>query len=529
MTDDVPERALEEGPLPSKGEPGSTEGELDSSGVRSSRTPDGPVRQEVAGSVDRRSFFRVFGRQTISTVAQVAGMANAVSRGTTAALTTAAELGLGSPQANAERLASGAMTAPALDDAGEAFSGIGQDFEAEPQPRFRSPYRVAADTLYVLDQRLLPDRLDEITCRRGADVAFLMRTMAVTGGALMAQVAAYGLALTGLEVAERRWVERLAELRRATQVLTFARPSARMVRWAMDRMEPLWMASEHDLLGTNAASALRAEADAIASEVSLGSSRIARTAAELLRQPNGEIVRILVHGDLGTLTSGMIGTGLAAIQQLAAEGHPIKVWVTETRPFLDGARLAAWELRLAGIDPTVLPDSAVAWLLEHEPVDAVLLGAEWIAGNGDTANVVGSRAVAELAALVLRDGVPVPVYVCAPLASIGLDAPDGKAIPPDMRPGRDLGTFQAGFTPPHDGLLNPATDVVPAARISAIVTDEGVLRAPFGRSIAKALAARDARRQAPVPGSNPPAGTPPMPVDAPGAQAATVPSVAGDG
>jgi methylthioribose-1-phosphate isomerase len=426
-------------------------------------------------------------------VAQVAGMASAVSRGT-----TAAELGLGSPQANAERLASGAMTAPALDDAGEAFGGARHGVAGgEPPPQFRSPYRVTSDMLYVLDQRLVPDRLEEIACRRGADVAFLMRTMAVTGGPLLAQVASYGLALTALEVANRRWQERSAELRRATQVMTFARPSARMVRWAMDRLEPIWKASEHDLLGINAASAIRAEAEAIASEASIGNSEIARTMAELLRQPNGEVVRVLVHGDPGTLTSGMAGTGLAAIQQLASEGHPIKVWLTETRPFLDGARLAAWELRLAGIEHTVLPDSAVAWLLEHEPVDAVLLGAEWIAANGDTANVVGSRAVAELASLGLQDGVPVPVYVCAPAASIGLDTPDGRAIPPDMRPGRDLAAFQSGFKPPREGLLNPAVDMVPGARISAFVTDEGVLGVPFETSLAQAVAARDARRSLP--------------------------------
>ncbi len=509
------------------------------------RPPDdgGTPEPQDTGSVDRRSFFRVFSRQTISTVAQVAGMANAVSRGTTAALTTAAELGLGSPRANAERLASGAMTAPALDDAGETFGGGGHGAVAEATPRFRSPYRVAADMLYVLDQRLVPDRLEEIACRRGADVAFLMRTMAVTGGPLLAQVASYGLAFTALEVANRRWQERSAELRRATQALTFARPSARMVRWAMERLEPIWKESEHDLLGINAASTMRAEADAIASEASIGNSAIARTMAELLRQPNGEPVRVLVHGDPGTLTSGMIGTGLAAIQQLAGEGHPMKVWLTETRPFLEGARLAAWELRLAGIEHTVLPDSAVAWLLEHEPVDAVLLGAEWIAANGDTANVVGSRAVAELASLGLRDGVPVPVYVCAPMASIGMDAVDGRAIPPDMRPGRDLATFQTGFKPPREGLLNPAIDVVPSSKITAFVTEEGVLGAPFGKSLDEATSARDAPRQArvsaddsaPSPasatseGSAPTVGTAMASRSAPAADAAGTTEVAGTG
>jgi methylthioribose-1-phosphate isomerase len=528
MNDDVPERRLDGSPRPSV-EPANAGGKDDLSvAPRESageHAPDVPRAQIAAGSVDRRSFFRVFSRQTISTVVQVAGMANAVSRGTTAALTTAAELGLGSPRANAERLTSEAMTS--LDE--ETFASAGEEGFGGSQLRFRSPYRVAADTLYVLDQRLVPDRLEEISCRRGADVAFLMRTMAVTGGPLMAQVAAYGLALTALEVADRRWQERQAELRRATQVMTFARPSARMVRSAMDRMEPIWKASESDLDGTNAAAALRAEADAIASEASIGNGQIARTTAELLRQPNGQVVRVLVHGDPGVLTSGMIGTGLAAIQQLAAERHPIKVWLTETRPFLEGQRLAAWELRLAGIDHTVLPDSAVAWLLEHEPLDAILLGAEWIAANGDTANVIGSRAVAELASLGLRDGVPVPVYVCAPVASIGLDAADGQAIPPDMRPGRDLGTFQTGYKLPHDGLLNPATDVVPGARITAIVTEAGVLGAPFRRSISEAAAARDAWRPVTPAGSAAALGNAPAADRASDTQGAHSPDAAGAG
>ena len=201
-----------------------------------------------------------------------------------------------------------------------------------------------------------------------------------------------------------------------------------------------------------------------------------------------------MHGDPGLLSCGQVATALGAITLLASEGRELRVWVTETRPYLDGARLAAWELTNAGIEHTVLPDTAVAYLLDHEHIDAVLLGAECIAANGDTANVIGSQAVAELACRARADTQRVPVYICAPATCIDTATPDGSAIPVELRPGRDLATYQSGINPTRVNALNPATDVIPARCIEAFVTELGVLHSPTPRELAAAFAERESHR-----------------------------------
>ena len=142
---------------------------------------------------------------------------------------------------------------------------------------------------------------------------------------------------------------------------------------------------------------MRREADTLAIDAMTDHAAIAQHLAALLPRPTGRPLHLLVHGNPGLLSCGQVATALGAITLLSSEGRELHVWVTETRPYLDGARLAAWELSNAGIEHTVLPDTAVAYLLDHEDIDAVLVGAETIAANGDTANVVGSQAVAELA------------------------------------------------------------------------------------------------------------------------------------
>jgi methylthioribose-1-phosphate isomerase len=195
------------------------------------------------------------------------------------------------------------------------------------------------------------------------------------------------------------------------------------------------------------------------------------------------------------LTCGHVGTVLGAIERIAGEGRPVKVWVTETRPDLEGARLATWELAQHSIEHVTLPDSAVAYLLGNEAIDAVLMGAEWIAANGDSANVIGSRAAAELAAVAGRDG-PVPVMVAAPVATVDLATADGAALPKELRPPRDLATFQTGFRVDRLSALNPAIDVVPADRIGALVTEVGAIDPSDADALAAAVAERDARRPA---------------------------------
>ena len=436
----------------------------------------------------RRQFFRLFGKQAIQTVTQVAGVASAVSQMPTNAAAGLMGLGLGDTRQNA---------------AGAVSRQVAQRSTATPPTTvdapYRSPYRIDGDVLYLVDQRRLPEVLEEQACRRGSDIAFYLRAAAARGGPLMAQLGAYGLAMTARESAGRSAPQRSSELRRVTRAIAMSRPGSRMLQWALETLNDLAEAMGTEASGDDVAVALRTAADTLAMEAQQDHARIAQLTAELLPRPDGRPLHVLIHGDPGALTSGMVGTAINALMLRAADDPKVHVWVTETRPYLEGARLATWELANAGIEHTLLPDSAVAALLDMEAIDAVLMGAEWIAANGDTANVIGSRGVAELAAAAVAG--PVPVYVCTPLTSYDPDVPDGSAIPPDIRPARDLGIYLTGVRIDRLHGYNPAADVIPARRITAFVTEMGVLSPSDGDALRGALAERAARRIWPEPPS----------------------------
>ncbi|MFN8619434.1 MAG: hypothetical protein U0869_01645 [Chloroflexota bacterium] len=449
----------------------------------------------------RRAFFRSFGRQAFTTAAQVVGMTQAVSQATTNVAVNLAGLAV-DPQGTAQRL--GVTPAPSAVGANPATPAAGTSATpgqlpaparpatpAGPPAQHKSPYRLSGDVLYLLDQRGLPEKLDEQVCRRASDVAFYLRVMAVRGGPLMAQLSAYGLALTAKEFAPRAYHARQAEWKRCCRALVAARPGSRMIRFAIDRMSAI-----HDTFGPDAdpvevANRLRREADSLAMEAQLDHATIARHLAARLPNPDGRPLQLLVHGAPGTSTGGHIGTALNAIALLAQDERRIKVWITETRPYLEGARLATWELGPTGVETIVLPDLAVGYLLDHETVDAVLLGAEWIAANGDTSNVAGSRVVAEMAAVGRRGSVP--VYVAAPITTYDPAMADGDALPGELRPARELTQHLAGWKPERPVGLVPALDVIPVGRITAFVTEGGFVE-PDPAALGAALAARTARR-----------------------------------
>jgi methylthioribose-1-phosphate isomerase len=413
-------------------------------------------------------------------VTQVAGVANAVSQMPTNAAAGLMGLGLGDPQQ------------------GSARPAAGQSAARTPAPAptssapYRSPYRVDGDVLYLVDQRRLPEALEEQTCRRGSDVAFYLRAAAARGGPLMAQLAAYGLAMSARESAGRSAPQRTSELRRVTRALAASRPGSRMLIWALDHLTAVVDALGEDASGDEMADALRAAADGLAMDAQVDHARIAQEVAALLPRPEGRPLGVLLHGDPGAMTSGVVGTAINGLMLWAGEGRLLHVWVTETRPYLEGARLATWELGNAGIEHTLLPDSAVASLFANEAIDVVLLGAEWIAANGDTANVVGSHAVAELAATAPSG--PVPLYVCTPITTLDPDTPDGASIPGDSRPSRDLGLYLTGVRMDRLRGYNPGTDVIPVARIRAFVTEMGVLSPADPADLQRAYEARSARR-----------------------------------
>ena len=204
---------------------------------------------------------------------------------------------------------------------------------------------------------------------------------------------------------------------------------------------------------------------------------------------------MLTHCNTGPLACGQFGTALGVVQAAHHAGRPIHVWVDETRPYLQGARLTAWELAQAGVPHTLLPDVAAGHLMARGEVDVVIVGADRVAANGDTANKVGTYTLAVLAA---RHGIP--FYVAAPMSSIDLGTPDGTAIPIEER-GADEVLLVRGkrIAPLGTDVRNPSFDITPAELITGIVTDEGVLRPPYEVSLVEA-AERRAQRRSSSPG-----------------------------
>ena len=311
--------------------------------------------------------------------------------------------------------------------------------------------RLEDDRVVFLDQRLLPDEEAELECRSSADVAEAIRTLAVRGAPLIGVAAAYGYALAAA---------RGEDPVRAAETLVAARPTAVNLAWAVEEMER----------GDQSPEALAEQARAIHADEVERCRQMAEHAADLL-SPRA---RALTHCNAGGLATGGYGSALGALKTAFARGILDYVFVDETRPLLQGSRLTAWELERAGIPHGVIADSAAAALMARGEVTHVLTGADRIAANGDTANKIGTYALAVLAS---HHGLP--FYVVAPTSTIDLATPSGAGIPIEER---DAGEVTERFA-----ARNPAFDVTPAELITAVVTERGVHRAPFEESLHEAV------------------------------------------
>jgi methylthioribose-1-phosphate isomerase len=318
--------------------------------------------------------------------------------------------------------------------------------------------------------------------------------MAVRGAPAIGQVAALALAQSAVLASRSRPYARRATIRGAANALRNARPTAVNLGWAVDRLMARYRAvGDLNDDGEVIAAALRDEADAIVAEATEDHARLAEAGFAALPEPTVEHpLRLLTHCNTGPLACGQFGTALGIVQVAHHTGRELHVWVDETRPHLQGARLTAWELAQAGVPHTLIADVAAGSIIARGEVDAILVGADRIAANGDTANKVGTYPLAVLAA---RHGVP--FFVCAPLSSVDPATPDGTEIPiEDRSPDEVLHVRGVRIAPPETEAANPAFDVTPAELISAIVTEEGVLRPPFGPALADAIERREARRAA---------------------------------
>ena len=328
--------------------------------------------------------------------------------------------------------------------------------------------------LELLDQRALPSQCTYVELDSAASVAEAIRLMVVRGAPAIGCAAAYGIALEAQGLTARA-EDLMVGLERAFGVLAASRPTAANLFWALQRMRGV-LEANRAAGNTTIAGRLLAEAHAITAEDLRINLEIGRYGSALLNDHG----RVLTHCNAGALATTGHGTALGIIRSAIAAGKSISVIAGETRPFLQGARLTAWELQQDDIPVTLIADNAAGLLMSRGEIDAVIVGADRVAANGDVANKIGTYGIA-----VLAQRHRIPFYVACPLSTIDLSVADGSAIPIEERAADEVVGFGAVRWAPQDiGVRNPVFDVTPAALIAALITERGVLIAPDQLKIA---------------------------------------------
>lgn len=323
--------------------------------------------------------------------------------------------------------------------------------------------------LVLLDQTRLPNEIVEIDCHQVSEVWHAIKCLAVRGAPAIGCAAAYGVCLSIKEKLQQNFAAVKSGALEACEYLATSRPTAVNLFWALDRMRAKIEMTDTSNPGELAAELL-AEARAIHKEDQQMCADMGRHGADLFKEfPVG--FNLLTHCNAGALATGGDGTALSVIFELARRGKQPHVWVDETRPLLQGARLTAWELMQRGIDCTLICDSMAAQVMSEGRVQAVITGADRIASNGDAANKIGTKGVA-----ILAQHFDISFYVAAPTSTFDFSLPSGDQIPIEQRSREEI---TAGFgreTAPKDvQVYNPAFDVTPANLISKIITERGAI------------------------------------------------------
>jgi methylthioribose-1-phosphate isomerase len=342
------------------------------------------------------------------------------------------------------------------------------------------------DAVVMIDQRKLPAQEVYVRCKTAAEVARAIKTMVIRGAPAIGVAAAMGIAL-GMRRSKATGTQKFAaDFHDVCELMAGTRPTAVNLFWAIDRMKRVFAeAAQAGESVEQLKDRLDREAQLIHDEDVASCRAMGAFGADVVPAD----ARILTHCNAGALATAGYGTALGVIRAAVEQGKTVVVFADETRPFLQGARLTAWELVRDGIHTTVITDNMAGALMQQGKVNFVVVGADRIAANGDTANKIGTYGVAVLA----REH-QIPFYVAAPLSTIDLKTPDGRHIPIEERNAKEV-THVGGSQLAPDGahVWNPAFDVTPHHLIAGIITERGIFRAPYVESLARAFEREAAR------------------------------------
>jgi methylthioribose-1-phosphate isomerase len=327
------------------------------------------------------------------------------------------------------------------------------------------------DRVIMLDQRLLPHREVYRVCRDYNQVAAAIREMVIRGAPAIGVAAAMGVALGALKAPSKTF-DRSFE--RILATLGKTRPTAVNLFWALQRMRQVYLG--HRSQGIDIVKqALKEEAQKIYKEDIVANRQLGKNGVSLLCHAK----QIMTHCNAGALATAGYGTALGVLRALKESGKQFEVFVNETRPFLQGARLTAWELKKERIPATLITDNMAGYLMQNGKVDAIIVGCDRVAANGDVANKIGTYT---LAVLARHHGIP--FYVAGPTSSIDIDCPSGKDIPIEQRDAKEVShIFGKALAPKGIHIFNPAFDVTSQELISAIITEKGVIHPPYQQNI----------------------------------------------
>jgi methylthioribose-1-phosphate isomerase len=323
----------------------------------------------------------------------------------------------------------------------------------------------------MLDQRLLPHREVYRVCRDYQQVASAIRDMVIRGAPAIGVAAAMGVALGALKAPPKTFDR---EFERILSTLAKTRPTAVNLFWALQRMRQIY--SDKRSQGIDVVKrALKEEAQKIYQQDIAANKQLGKFGASLLRNTK----KIMTHCNAGALATAGYGTALGVLRALKDSGKEFEVFVNETRPFLQGARLTAWELCKEKIPATLITDSMAGYLMQRGKIDAVLVGCDRVAANGDVANKIGTYTIA-----VLAHRHAIPFYVAGPTTSIDVNCAAGKDIPIEERDAKEVShIFGKPLAPNGIRILNPAFDVTSHDLITAIITEKGVIHPPYQQNI----------------------------------------------